>query len=84
MVDNDEKFRLLGRLKDWFADDDAAVPAEQVSYVRAWLLFRKINVRQLWPVIFSVPVLVFFALSGVLAWLVVFVRFLVSLWNLLS
>ena len=88
MADKDEKTRLFDKLKDWFntadKDDKPVKPEEQVSYVRAWLLLRKIDIKELWPVIFSVPLLVFFAISGFIAWLVLFARFVVGLWSLLS
>jgi len=88
MADKDEKTRLLDKLKGWFntgdKDDNPIKPEEQVSYVRAWLLLRKIDIKNLWPVIFSVPLLVFFAISGFIAWLVLFARFIVGLWSLLS
>ena len=66
-------------------DKDPPAPApESVPYMRVWLLLRKIDIKQLWPVIFSVPLLVFFALSGAIAWFVILIRFICSVWGIFS
>jgi hypothetical protein len=51
--------------------------------MRIWALLRAVNFQELWPVLVSVPVLVFFALSGLVAWLVMAVRFLYTIWRVL-
>lgn len=40
---------------------------------------RSLDVRQLLPVLISVPVIVFFAISGFVAWVVMVLKFLASL-----
>ena len=89
MTDANKKSGFLGKLRDWL-DGDKTEPAidelegDRVSYVRAWLLLRKIEFKRLWLVFFSVPVLVFFAVSGFIAWCVVFIRFILNLWAVFS
>jgi hypothetical protein len=57
---------------------------DRVPYLRIWAVLSKINMRELWPALLSIPVLLFFAISGVLAWVVVVCRFLVNLWRTVS
>lgn len=39
------------------------------SYLRAWLALRNIPVQKLGPLLVTVPVIVFLAISGAVAWL---------------
>lgn len=89
------KTPLLDRLRNWWPKPNppqpdptpAPTPAptpDRIPYLRVWALLRDVNFKDIWLVLFSVPVLVFFALSGVLAWLVVAVRFLLTLWRVFS
>lgn len=61
---------ILGRKKP-----DVPVPAppidglDRTPWMRVWLTLRTVNLKELWPVIVSVPAIVFFAISGFVAWL---------------
>ena len=46
-----------------------------VDYLKAWKLFQLVPIEKLGSVAFLSAVLVFFAVSGALAWLAIFVRF---------
>lgn len=92
MSDPQAKPSLLDRLRGLLkpapppAPTPAPVPDQPpgpIPYLRVWALLRSVNFKELWPVLVSVPVLVFFALSGLVAWLVVAARFVVSLWRVL-
>ena len=50
-----------------------------VDYVKAWQLFRLIPIHRLGGVLGASTLLVFFAISGVLAWIVVFAKFMLAL-----
>jgi hypothetical protein len=60
--------------------DNTVSPAK---WLQAWALFRKIPVQELLPVFTLVPVLVFFAVSGLLAWTVVLLAFMARLLKVL-
>jgi hypothetical protein len=87
------KTPLLDKLRGWLkptpptpAPTPTPVPAQPpgpLVYMRIWALLRAVNFQELWPVLVSVPVLVFFALSGLVAWLVLAVRFLYTIWRVL-
>jgi hypothetical protein len=57
-------------------------PAPQ--WLRAWLLFRKIPVQKLFPALTLTSFVVFLALSGLLAWIVVILAFAVQLFRVLT
>lgn len=64
---------ILGRKKD----PDAPQPthdSDRTPWLRIWALLRDINLKELWPVIISVPMIVFFAISGFIAWLYICLR----------
>ena len=44
------------------------------AWLRAWLLLRQIDKKKLGAAVFTVPVIVFFAISGLVAWLWVVTR----------
>lgn len=83
---------LWDRLSDLFkkkpdgpVPDPSPGPApDRVPYLRIWALLGKINMRELWPAVVSIPVLLFFAISGLLAWVVIVLRFLVNIWQAIS
>lgn len=91
MSDPQSKTPLLDRLRGWLKPTPPTPtptpvpdqPPGPIPYLRVWALLRSVNFKELWPVLFSVPVLVFFALSGLGAWLVVLVRFLSTIWRVL-
>lgn len=73
---------LTGRKKT-----DAPVPTppvvdspDRTPWMRVWLTLRTINLKELWPVVVSVPAIVFFAISGFIAWLYLCLR---GLWRLI-
>lgn len=47
---------------------------KRTPWVRVWLALRQINLKELWPVVVSVPAIVFFAISGMVAWLYLVLR----------
>lgn len=53
--------------------DDAANPA-RAAWLKAWLLLRQIDKKKLGTAVFTVPVMVFLALSGVVLWVYVLLR----------
>lgn len=44
-------------------------PPGVVDYLKAWRLLKDIPFRRIWPALVSVPVIAFFAVSGLAAWL---------------
>ena len=58
------------------APDDVANPA-RAAWFKAWLLLRQIDKKKLGAAVFTVPVIVFLALSGVVLWVYVLLRGLV-------
>lgn len=76
---------ILDKLRGFFpADpDEAPVAAEErVPWVKVGLLVRNLSLPHLKAVFFTVPVIVFFTISGVFAWLALLVKFLVGIYNL--
>lgn len=67
----DRLTRLLGR-----STPDA--PA-QPQYLRAWAILRQIDFKKLAPVVFTVPTVLFFAISGLIAWLGLLVGFFIRI-----
>ena len=51
-------------------------PVSPLDYVKAWQLFKSIPIHQLAPAVCSVSVVLFLAISGLLAWIVVILRFM--------
>jgi hypothetical protein len=58
--------------------DDVANPA-RAAWLKAWLLLRQIDKQKLGAALFTVPVMVFLALSGLVLWGYVAIRGLVRL-----
>jgi len=81
---------ILQKFRDWLSGGPPAPPPEEVDppeptsvpWIKVGLLARKLSMPHLRAVFFTVPVIVFFTLSGVLAWLVLLVKFVVTLYNL--
>jgi hypothetical protein len=59
--------------------DEPVNDVRPLTWLQAWQLFRKIPMQELFPLVFTVPVIVFLALSGLLAWVVVALSFMVRL-----
>lgn len=57
--------------------DDVANPA-RAAWLKAWLLLRSIDKKKLGAAVFTVPVMVFLAISGLLLWIWVALRGLYS------
>lgn len=73
---NDDKDTLLDRLRKLLGKTDDTVPAPTPgpdapppSYLKVWLALRGIPIQKLGPLLFTVPVIVFLAISGAVAWL---------------
>lgn len=64
--------KLLGRE----SPPDAAAPTE-TNYLRALLILRQIDFKKLLPVFLTVPAVLFFAISGFIAWLGLLVGFFI-------
>jgi len=93
----DEKKRLIPSLIDsWSAlwkkkpapqpnpTPDSPEPASGgVPWLRVGLLLRSIPFKKLKPVFFTVPALLFFAISGLIAWIVVVLRFAINIFDVL-
>jgi hypothetical protein len=53
--------------------DDVANPA-RAAWLKAWLLLRQIDKKKLGAAVFTVPVMVFLAVSGLVLWAWVLLR----------
>lgn len=91
---NDDKSSLLDRLRGLLKpkQDDTPAPAPTPDapdepnggYLRILLLLRQIPFRKLGPLLFTVPVIVFLAISGAVAWVAVGIGILVRIIRLVS
>ena len=91
---NDDKNSVLTRIRDWFTPDKPDQPADpdadadadttNVSYLRILLLLRQIPFRKLGPLVFTVPTIVFLAISGAVAWLAVGFGIVIRIIRLIS
>lgn len=81
---------LLDKLKNWLKPVTPAPTPEPAptpntpgltDYVRAWRLLRDIPFRKIWPGLVSIPMIVFFAVSGIVAWLFFVLGFIVRLFQ---
>ena len=90
----DEKKRLIPSLLDgwqnlWRKKPEPTTPIDTpkinngVPWLRVGLLLKSIPFKQLSPVFFTVPELLFFAISGLIAWIVVVLRFAVNIFDAL-
>lgn len=68
-------------LNDWLkhkAPETPLVPTDEgpdrTPWLRVWFTLRSINLKELWPIFVSVPAIVFFAISGMVAWLYLCLR----------
>ena len=83
---NAPKESLLDRLKRLLGGDTKpVVPDAPVSepkethYLRALVILRQIDFKKLLPVFLTVPAVLFFAISGFIAWLGVLVGFFIRI-----
>jgi len=69
-----------GWLKPKKTDPQPVIPPipddspNRTPWMRVWLTLRQVNLKELWPVFVSVPAIVFFAISGFIAWLYLLLR----------
>lgn len=61
---------------------DAPTTPDSIPWVRVGVILRSIPFKKLLPAFFAVPTLVFFALSGLVAWVMLLLRFAVNIFNL--
>lgn len=54
------------------------------KYLQIWQLLSKIQVQKLWPAVLSVSGVVFFAISGLIAWVVIMMAFICKLFKILT
>lgn len=52
------------------------------KYLQAWNILRNIPIKKLFPAVLSVSTVVFFAISGLLAWLVLICSFVAKLFKI--
>lgn len=43
-------------------------PTPSTPWLKVWWTLRGINMRAIWPALMTIPVIVFFAVSGIVAW----------------
>jgi hypothetical protein len=71
-------------LPGWFKPQNKPVlpvpdsSPDKTPWMRVWLTLRAVNLKELWPVFVSIPAIVFFAISGFIAWLYLIARACVS------
>jgi hypothetical protein len=77
---------LLGRKKKPATPEPAPEPTPEpphqpgaIDYLKAWRLLKDIQIQKLGKLVSLSAVIVFFAISGVLAWGLVFVKFILTL-----
>jgi hypothetical protein len=61
-----------------------APPPGLVKYIQAWQKLKEIPIQKLWPAVTSMSAIVFLAISGLIAWVVLFIAFIVNLFKLLT
>jgi hypothetical protein len=59
-------------------------PAPSPKYLKALWALKDIPLSKLFPLVFTVPFVVFLAISGLVAWLVVFASFITQLFWVLT
>lgn len=83
---------ILDKLRTWLKPnptpepEPAPVPDKDppslADYMKAWRMLKDIPFRRIWPALVSVPVIVFFAVSGIAAWAFVLIGFALRLLRL--
>lgn len=75
---------FFDKLKNWLnpekiPDPDSDPDSEPTpkptaaDYLRVWRLLKDIDIQRLWPALLSVPIVVFFTLTGVVVWVCVII-----------
>jgi hypothetical protein len=80
---------ILDRWRDWFKKDTKPAPVptpapdvKAIPWLRVGLILKSIPFSKLKPLFISVPAIVFFALSGLVAWIMLFLKFAVGIFKL--
>lgn len=80
---------ILDRLTNWWKKDTKPAPVptpepdvKAIPWLRVGLLLKSIPFSKLKPLFISVPAIVFFALSGFVAWVMLFLKFAVGIFKL--
>jgi hypothetical protein len=72
---------VIKNIKSWWPSKPNPVPASPVppttpaikpslrDYIRAWKVLKDTQFTKIWPALVSVPVILFFMVSGIAAWL---------------
>jgi hypothetical protein len=87
MTQPDETPGAPHELRIWPKKEPAEpAPAQtpgMLKYMKAWAIFRQIPIEKLGPVVTLVPLIVFFAISGFIAWAAVLLGlFLRLVWSI--
>jgi len=80
---------ILDRVTNWWKKDPKPAPVptpepdvKAIPWLRVGLILRSIPFSKLKPLFISVPAIVFFALSGVIAWVMLVLKFAVGIFKL--
>lgn len=88
---SEKKEERRERMRDWFdwlsgrkkpepePDMPVEPPKKQPGLLELWRTIRGLKVKDLAPAIFTVPVIVFLAVSGFVMWCVLVLKFIASL-----
>jgi len=56
-----------------------AKPLSTLDYIRAWKIFKNIPIHKLAPAVLSTSFVLFLAISGLIAWITVILRFMLEI-----
>jgi hypothetical protein len=71
---------LLDKLKKLLKPTAPVVPESvRPQYLKAWAILRQIDFKKLAPAVFTVSTVLFFAISGFIAWLGLLVGFFIRI-----
>jgi hypothetical protein len=59
--------------------DSAPKPMSTLDYIKAWKLLKSIPIHKLGPAVGSVGLVLFLAISGLIAWITVIMRFMLEI-----
>lgn len=68
--------------KDDTTPDTPPTDDSRVPLLRVYAILKSIQFRKLLPVFVSIPAIVFLAISGFIAWLMVLAKFAVGIFNM--
>jgi hypothetical protein len=58
---------------------EPAPPLSTLDYIRAWKVFKNIPIHKLAPAVLSTSFVLFLAISGLIAWITVILRFMLEI-----